>query len=296
MKSLFFTDYELQELKNFYEHQIQKMRERMEHIQSILEKVSSEAFAAAEALLESAPKKRGRKPASSKSVGKTSGALSAEQILEKAGLRATKWNKFIINTLQNLNRPLTIQELAELAAKEFKFPLSELEKVRLTINQALIRIRKTNVVKQYKIKGLKNKYFGLEAWFHGDKLLDDFQKLIGGGSPAEKAASPRGRKAKEAAKAEAATSTKGKGRRGRKKGSEVKAETTEKAKTRDKKKSKASTATKTRAEKKAKSAAKPKKSRKAAERKNEKIEAPETPAPTTTPSASASSQETSATT
>lgn len=294
MKSLFFSDYELQELRNFYEHQMQKMRERMEYIQSILEKVGGEALAAAEALLESAPKKRGRKPGSSKAAAGTSRALSAEQILEKAGLRATKWNKFIINTLQNLKRPLTIHELAELAAKEFKFPNSEVEKVRLTINQALIRIRKTNAVKQYKIKGLKNKYFGLEAWFHGDKLLDDFQKLIGGGSSAEKPASRRGRKPKGEAKASPAAPTKGKGRQGRKKGSVAKAESAKKAKARGGKKAKTGTALKTKAAGKPKSAAKHKNTKKAAGRKAVERKATETPAPPTL-SAPAPSPESSAT-
>jgi hypothetical protein len=187
MKSLIFSDYELQELKNFYEHQMQKMRERMELIQNILDKVAGEAFAVAEAVL--AAESRQEKPGAS---GKS---LSAEEILEKSGLRATKWNKFIINTLLRLRRPLTIQELSELAAKEFKIAPEELDKMRLTINQALIRIRKSNAVKEYKIKGLKNKYFGLEAWFDGNRLLDDFQKLLG--LPAAKEApAKRGRKPK----------------------------------------------------------------------------------------------------
>lgn len=189
MKSLIFSDYELQELKNFYEHQMQKMRERMELIQNILDKVAGEAFAVAEAVL--AAESRQEKPGAS---GKN---LSAEEILEKSGLRATKWNKFIISTLLRLRRPLTIQELSEMAAKEFKVAPKELDKMRLTINQALIRIRKSNAVKEYKIKGLKNKYFGLEAWFDGNRLLEDFQKMLGGPA-AEKEPVKRGRKAKAA--------------------------------------------------------------------------------------------------
>lgn len=189
MKSLIFSDYELQELKNFYEHQMQKMRERMELIQNILDKVAGEAFAVAEAVLAA--------ESHQEKLGASGKSLSAEEILEKSGLRATKWNKFIINTLLRLRRPLTIQELSEMAAKEFKIAPEEMDKMRLTINQALIRIRKSNAVKEYKIKGLKNKYFGLEAWFDGNRLLDDFQKMLG--LPATKtkeAPAKRGRKPK----------------------------------------------------------------------------------------------------
>ncbi|MCS6980065.1 MAG: hypothetical protein NZM15_08200 [Flavobacteriales bacterium] len=183
MKSLLFSEYELQELRNFYEHQMQKMRERMEHIQSILDKVAGEAFAVAEAVLNAG-----------ETTSKTAGASqNAEDIIARAGLRATKWNKFIINTLLTLRRPLTIQELTELAAKEFKFSPKDLEKVRLTINQALIRIRKTNAVKEHKVKGLKTKYFGLEAWFDGSRLLDDFQKLIENAIPQTSVPARRGR-------------------------------------------------------------------------------------------------------
>lgn len=205
MKSLIFSDYELQELKNFYEHQMQKMRERMEHIQGILDKVAGEAFAVAEAVL-----------AAESRAGKLSKRnMSAEEIIESSGLRATKWNKFIINTLLNLRRPLTIQELADLAAKEFGIASSELDKMRLTINQALIRIRKSNAVKEYKIKGLKNKYFGLEAWFDGNQLLEDFRKMLESPSASEKKTpGKRGRKPKVAAAAAPAK------KRGRKKKAE----------------------------------------------------------------------------
>jgi len=166
MKSIIFNELELTELKNFFEHQIQRMQERIQNIQNILNKVTDEAFAAADAMISATGIERYKK-------------LTPEEILEKSGLRATKWNKFIIGALQKLNRPLTIIELAEMAAKEFGYSKNELEKLRLTINQALIRIRKSNAVKEYKIKGLKNKYFGLEAWFNGNALLDDFQNFLG---------------------------------------------------------------------------------------------------------------------
>jgi hypothetical protein len=116
------------------------------------------------------------------------GAIASVNEENLTGVVHSKWNMFILDLLKKKNAPVTYPELEEAAMKKFKMTAAKKNVLRTSLAISLTNLRKKyKVLKDFRVPGSRNKFFGLSNWFIGDEILPAFAPKTSGGKSITKA-------------------------------------------------------------------------------------------------------------
>ena len=147
MTTITFADHELDELKNFYQLELDKTAKRLEDLKGIIQKLSGQSQTQESPLIE--PKKESIIPVTRKAKSK------------KTKSSTISWRTFIPRLLKKENRFLNIPDIAKTAME--KFNLTDRDKTLHTLTTTLARMAKMGVLKSEQKEGQRMKYYGLTS-------------------------------------------------------------------------------------------------------------------------------------
>lgn len=156
MKSIEFTDSEIVELKKFYQQELETTRERLDSIEGILNRLDTDKGESEENQV--IPKQPDSLKTEKSSQPETRGKKRKES--------KSKWQSFILELLRQHVRPIIFDDIVEEAISEFNIPEDKYKNVRQAIiNSSLRLITQHKKIKNFKVPGIKGKYYGLTNWF-----------------------------------------------------------------------------------------------------------------------------------
>lgn len=174
MKNIKLSGEERSEMRRFYMLQLEESLRNVRHLNSILDKLGP---AESEEIVQ--PK------AIENPTLKNNSLISSTQITpssdRKKGTRGRKslWGNFILNQLQEQNRPLSYTEIINTAVDKFNLPESKVKNVKQAITNSAFRLRVINKkIDTYGLSGKKERYLCLSNWFEHGKLKSIYIKEL----------------------------------------------------------------------------------------------------------------------
>jgi hypothetical protein len=153
MVNIELTPQQVEELKNFYAIELENIQRRANEIKELLNK------------LEAKPLNRSKPAIIPDKVEPTPNLTRQPKKSIKVKPRKTKnpnWRHFVLKTLKENDKPLTSGEIIKLYYKQHNLDLPASQNSLMALSQALYRMRvKDNIVKSSKIKGKREKRYGL---------------------------------------------------------------------------------------------------------------------------------------
>jgi len=154
MVNIDLTPQQIEELKKYYESELEQMRKRTDEFQRLLIKLDTKhSFDSTS----SAPTDKDdiksvlTKPSSKKTI-----------IVEPDKAKNPNWRQFILTTLKEKNKSLTSAEIFKSYKKQYGADLTSSKNSIAALSQALVRLRtKDNLITGKQIKGKKGKRYGL---------------------------------------------------------------------------------------------------------------------------------------
>lgn len=160
MKSMKFTDSELSELKTFYQREQEKINERLATIKGILNTITADERAIVEQnadLGPNLPKKNSK---------------TKEKKISKS-----KWGTFILELLQQQNKPVKVDYIIEAAIQKFNAPKSQYRSVAQSIVNSSFRLRNQRKAIRSVNTGTKGVSLALTSWFDKEgKLKENYKE------------------------------------------------------------------------------------------------------------------------
>ncbi len=154
MVNIDLTPQQIEELKKYYESELEQMRMRTDEFQRLLIKLDTKySF--------------GSKPAtkSDKDEIKTVLTKQTSKKTSKIKPRKTKkpnWRNFILKSLKEQDKPLTSEEIFKSYQKQYDIDLSSSKNSVMALSQALRRLRVNDkIIQSTRIKGKREKLYGL---------------------------------------------------------------------------------------------------------------------------------------
>ena len=149
MVSIELTPQQAEELKNFYISELEKIQTRSDIIKEIIIKLDIEYA-----------------PISLPEVVQVNKKASKEIISQdEKEIKNPKWNDFIIQVLQEAQKPLSSKALIKLYSKQYKEHIVKPETLKFNLAQSLYVMRvKTKQIQSIKIIGENEKLYGLTEW------------------------------------------------------------------------------------------------------------------------------------
>jgi hypothetical protein len=161
---------ELEEMRRFYEEEMDKTVVRLRHLQSVLGQLGGPArininFGGD---IPSAPGIEGvRVPVP------VSEDTSTKRKRRKKRGRKSIWGEFILTTLKRHNRPMKYSEIIQSAKMQYNLPESRMKQLKAAINQSAFRLRTVhNKIDTVGEDGKKEKYIILSTWLDENKNLE----------------------------------------------------------------------------------------------------------------------------
>ncbi|TVR40941.1 MAG: hypothetical protein EA392_02750 [Cryomorphaceae bacterium] len=197
MATFQFKDSEVATMRDFYHEELRKTLSRLEHIKGVLDQLGDNttqiqiSVGGAQAISTAASK--------AKTTEAKAGATSESKAAPKASKgkkRGPKsiWGAFILKRLQQLDKPLTYEELVEEAMVYFKLKEERRQSVTNAIINSAFRLRKNSGRVDTFAKGGRIKFVALKSWFEAPgKIKAEYGKKVT--SPKEKPRKPRRKKA-----------------------------------------------------------------------------------------------------
>jgi hypothetical protein len=185
MESLKFEAADLETMRDFYREELKKTLTRLEHINGVLTKLGDRTTTINiqfEGAGQSAVSKKPVAPAaketsSSRSKGKKRGPKSV-------------WGTFILKRLQQLDKPLTYNQLVDEAMVVFKLEEEKRQSVVNAIINSAFRLRKNSGRIDTFSAGSREKFVALKSWFdEPGKISKDYLKKVD--KPAKKTRAKR---------------------------------------------------------------------------------------------------------
>lgn len=168
MINIELTPQQVEELKNFYASELENIQRRADEIKGLLNKLDTKPVV-------------NTKPAiTHDKVVPTPNLTKQPEKSIKVKSRKTKnpnWRHFVLKTLKEQNKPLTSDEIIKLYYKQHNLDLPASQNSIMALSQALYRLRvKDNIVKSSKIKGKREKRYGLIDANDKSVVLTDIAK------------------------------------------------------------------------------------------------------------------------
>lgn len=153
MVNIELTPQQVEELKNFYANELENIQRRADEIKGLLNKLDTKTIVSTKPAI--IPDK----------VVPTPDLTSQPKKSIKVKPRKTKnpnWRHFILKVLKENDKPLTSGEIIKLYYNQHNLDLPASPNSLMALSQALHRLRvKDNIVKSSKIKGKREKRYGL---------------------------------------------------------------------------------------------------------------------------------------
>jgi hypothetical protein len=172
METLKISGTEAAAMKSFYQEELTKTLNKLRHIQAVLEQLGDASanihvtVGGAVAAGNSAPVQTVSETPKKKESGKKRGPKSI-------------WGTFILKRLQQLDKPLTYNELVDEAMVYFKLNESKRQTVVNAINNSAFRLRKNSGRVDTFGAGSREKYVALKSWFEAPgKIKPEYLKKI----------------------------------------------------------------------------------------------------------------------
>lgn len=175
MKSLKFEASDLETMRDFYREELKKTLARLEHINDVLTKLGDQSttiniqFDAADnqsAISMKPAKSASKETSSASSKGKKRGPKSV-------------WGTFILKRLQQLDKPLTYNQLVDEAMVVFKLEEEKRQSVVNAIINSAFRLRKNSGRIDTFSAGSREKFVALKSWFEEPgKISRDYLKKV----------------------------------------------------------------------------------------------------------------------
>lgn len=157
MVNIELTPQQVEELKNFYIIELEKIQKRASEIKALLDKLDSKPLDINE------PVTLGNKVKL-----KTKVTAHDQKVFIEPKERKTKnpnWINYVVELLKEQNKPLTSKEIIQSYEKQHSIDLSNSKYSVNALRQALHRLRvKNNRITNIKVKGKTEKLYGLIEW------------------------------------------------------------------------------------------------------------------------------------
>jgi len=154
MVNIELTPLQVEELKNFYTNELDKIQKRADEIREILEKLVNKPEPIANRKVVIQKKEKQPKP--------------EKQIIIiplKKTNKQSKWSDKILELLKEKQKPLSIKEIVKYFEKQINIPKTDLKKTVIAIQQSLFRLRTHNKkIQNIKRAGKAGKLYGLTEW------------------------------------------------------------------------------------------------------------------------------------
>lgn len=185
MTSLKLNDTELAEMRQFYQEELSKTLNKLQHIKKVLDQLG-ETQQRIEINIEQT-RTSSESTAHSKSIDnlveEDSKADSAEEIpakkvKQKSGPKSF-WEPLIMKRIRQLNRPLSYDELVQELMVFTKIPSEKRPNVKQAVTNVIFRLRNRDKKLDTFSMGGREKYIGLKSWFDENyKIKKEYKKLI----------------------------------------------------------------------------------------------------------------------
>lgn len=174
MNTYSFSPDEISDMKQFYSNEYQIKLRELSHIKSMLDKLGVNTNQSVDAPLSF------NFPSSSKLTS----LLTPNQIKPrspKPGKRGRKslWGNFILNQLEEQQKPLSYSEIIQIAVTKFNLPNHKLKNIKQAITNSAFRLRVINgTIDTVGLPGRKEKFLCLISWFNNGQLKPEYKKYL----------------------------------------------------------------------------------------------------------------------
>lgn len=165
MPSLKLDDSSIQEMKAFYNEELNKTIQRLEHIKSVLESLGDGAPRIEITVKGSRGSVSGRSPKAEKVISKSRRS-------KKRPGPVSKWDSIITGILKEKDTPLTYEQLTDEIMIREKRNLAQRKNTKATVTNTVFRLRKEDRLKTF-AKGGREKFVALMNWFDGDGSISE---------------------------------------------------------------------------------------------------------------------------
>lgn len=175
METLKFSAEEAAAMKSFYQEELNKTVNKLRHIQSVLSRLGDNTtqiqINVGGQLMESA--------GTSDASGEISKTAPVKKSTGKKRGPKSIWGTFILKRLQQLDKPLTYNQLVDEAMVYFKLNESKRQTVVNAINNSAFRLRKNSGRVDTFNAGGREKFVALKSWFEAPgKIKPEYLKKI----------------------------------------------------------------------------------------------------------------------
>lgn len=170
MDTLKLNGEELEAMKAFYQEELSKTISKLQHIKSVLNQLGGKTTN-----IEINVEGMGDVKTSST---RTTEVEAPKKKGKKRGPKSV-WGSFILKRLQQLDRPLTYNELVDEAMVFFKLSDAKKQTVVNAINNSAFRLRKNSGRVDTFSAGGREKYVALKSWFDAPgKIKPEYLKKV----------------------------------------------------------------------------------------------------------------------
>jgi hypothetical protein len=157
MVNIVLTPQQAEELKSFYVIELEKIQKRADEIKGILNKLTVQPE-----LIKTPATKQVKEKTEKKISLKNQKEITLHKETEK---NTPQWGSFIIQVLQEKQKPLSRQGIAKLYEQHYNTKITNYKNIMNTIAQALywLRVKNKKIVSIQKA-GVKGKLYGLAEW------------------------------------------------------------------------------------------------------------------------------------
>lgn len=195
MPSIRLPESEANDMRRFYEEELDKTMQRLQHIKSVLDQLGGSSPSIDIKIKGSTSSSAPRAEASAAPV------KTRKKSKQRPG-RKSIWEKIIMGRFEAVNRPMTYEELTDEVMSFSKLPTSKRLSTKQAIMNVAFRLRTRDKMLDTFSAGQREKYLAPMSWFESKgKIKGDFLSKIKASAPAKKAA-PKA-KAKVTARAKA---------------------------------------------------------------------------------------------
>lgn len=173
MNTLKLSTEEREAMRSFYQEERSKILSRLNHVQGMLEKIGDKSMNIEINLSGDAPAKF--------EAEETVTRTESQPKTRKGKKRGPKsvWGSFILKRLQQLDKPMTYNELVDEAMVFFKLSETKRQTVVNAINNSAFRLRKNSERIDTFSAGGREKYVALTSWFdESGKINKEYLKKV----------------------------------------------------------------------------------------------------------------------
>ncbi len=174
METFKLSGTELEAMKAFYQEELSKTINKLQHLKSVLNQLGGSNIE----INISGGATGSTESASDSSYSSLKSVEESPKSGKKRGPKSI-WGSFILKRLQQLDRPLTYNELVDEAMVFFKLNESKRQTVINAINNSAFRLRKNSNRVDTFSSGGREKFVALKSWFEEPgKIKKEYEKKI----------------------------------------------------------------------------------------------------------------------